>query len=310
MPFVSSRTIVSSLKSYTSTDKAKNLSRFFKTGKGQYGEGDKFLGIVVPEVRKVAKNYYKQVTLETIQQLIKSPYHEVRLCALIMLVYQFKKADDSSKQQIYTFYLKNTKYINNWDLVDLTAPNIVGDILMRTDSSSLGLTRGSTSTIAPRNHVSLASYPAGSAHRLRPVGESRRLRKTGVLDRSHPELVYPELGRREGSISPILYKLSQSTSLWERRIAILATFAFVRAGRHQEAFAIAELLLHDKHDLIHKAIGWMLREVGKKIGKDTLRGFLDKHASTMPRTTLRYAIEHLSQEEKTKYMYMKPKTRS
>ena len=149
--------VVRALKKYASTDKAKNLSRFFKTGKGQYGEGDKFMGIVVPDVRKVAKEYYKQVTLSTIEQLVKSPYHEVRLCALIMLVYQYQRAQSPSaklvlskvevlrvnseaRAEIYNFYLSHTKYINNWDLVDLTAPNIVGEYLLQNSNVKAQMT--------------------------------------------------------------------------------------------------------------------------------------------------------------------------
>jgi 3-methyladenine DNA glycosylase AlkD len=322
MSLVSARTITNSLKSHASTDKTKILGRFFKTGKGQYGEGDKFMGIVVPDVRRVSKEYYKQVTLSTIEQLIRSPYHEVRLCGLIMLVYKYqhieqpslrgsavlRRAQDDTaetkqshdkpllKKDIFDFYLSHTKHINNWDLVDLTAPNIVGDYLLNIKSSSSGLTRGSTPPILPQHRVLLAPYP---------TGEPRRLRKTGVLGRSHPAC--PDcLGELvEGSLSPVLIKLAKSSSLWERRIAMISTFAFICAGRHQEAFAIAEILLHDKHDLIHKAVGWMLREVGKRIGKDRLREFLDKYASTMPRTTLRYAIEHLSENERKHYMIFK-----
>ncbi len=251
----SARTIEQTLKSNASTQRAILLARFFKTGKGEYGEGDKFMGIVVPNIRKVAKAYYQQVTFETVHELISSPYHEVRLCALIMLVYKYQRAQSSEpRAEIYNFYLSHTTYINNWDLVDLTAPNIVGDYLLH-------------------------EYP----HERLPLKFS-----------NHSPLAIRHL--------PILIQLANSSSLWERRIAVLATFSFIRAGRHQEAFAIAELLLHHKHDLIHKAIGWMLREVGKRVGKDTLRGFLDEHASTMPRTMLRYAIEHFGKEERVKYM--------
>jgi len=277
MSLISARTITESLRSHASTDKAKNLSRFFKTGKGQYGEGDKFMGIVVPDVRKVAKEYYKHITLKTIQQLVKSPYHEVRLCALIMLVYQYKRAQSLEpfdlaqsrlRAEIFNFYLSHTKYINNWDLVDLTAPNIVGDYLLQNGS------------VIEDTYFALTT------------GFSRGVRrKQNTVSRE--------------KLPIILVELSRSQSLWERRIAILATFSFIQAGHHQEPFAIAELLLQDKHDLIHKAVGWMLREVGKRIGKDTLCEFLDKHASTMPRTALRYAIEHMDQVERQKYMQSK-----
>ncbi len=288
MSEITSSTIIRTLRSHASTDKAKNLSRFFKTGKGQYGEGDKFMGIVVPDVRKVAKEYYKEVTLEIIQQLIKSPYHEVRLCALIVLVYQYQRAQSPSaslrvnsepRTEIYNFYLSHTEYINNWDLVDLTAPNIVGEYLLQNSNVKAQMTNK-----IPSSKFKTASFKSSSTTRL------------------------SALGTRHSDLDPILVKLSNSPSLWERRIAILATFSFIRAGHHQEPFAIAELLLHDKHDLIHKAVGWMLREVGKRIGKDPLREFLDKHASTMPRTALRYAIEHLGNAERQKYMKYKSNT--
>ncbi|HNQ31217.1 MAG TPA: DNA alkylation repair protein [Candidatus Woesebacteria bacterium] len=260
--------IRTSLSTYASPEKATVYARFFKTGKGEYGEGDRFLGIMVPDVRKVAKAYYKQVTLNTIQKLIQSPYHEMRLCALVMLVYQYNIADDSSKQQIYTFYLRNTKFINNWDLVDLTAPNIVGDFLLKNIS------------------VTEDTYFAQT------TGFSRGVRrKQNTVSRE--------------KLPIILVELSRSQSLWERRIAILSTFAFIRAGKHQETFALAKRLLHDKHDLIHKAVGWMLREVGKRVDQKLLCAFLDKHADTMPRTMLRYAIEHLTPQKRKYYMHLK-----
>ena len=260
--------IRTSLTTYASPEKARLYARFFKTGKGEYGEGDRFLGITVPDVRRVAKAYYKQVTLNIIQKLIQSPYHEMRLCALVMLVYQYNIADDSSKQQINTFYLRNTKFINNWDLVDLTAPNIVGDFLLKNIS------------------VTEDTYFAQT------TGFSRGVRrKQNTVSRE--------------KLPIILVELSRSQSLWERRIAILSTFAFIRAGRHQEAFDIAEILLHDKHDLIHKAVGWMLREVGKRADQKLLCAFLDKHADTMPRTMLRYAIEHLTSQKRKYYMHLK-----
>ncbi len=277
MSLVSATTITRTLKSYASIDRAKNLSRFFKTGKGQYGEGDKFTGVVVPDVRKVAKEYYKQVTLSTIEQLIKSPYHEVRLCALIMLVYQYQRAQSREpRAEIYNFYLSHTKYINNWDLVDLTAPNIVGDYLLKKSNDKAQMS----------NKISSSKLKTTSS------GDILTTRNM-------------EFGIWNAKLDLILIKLAKSASLWERRISILSTFAFIREGRHQEAFAIAELLLHDKHDLIHKAVGWMLREVGKRIGKDPLREFLDKHAGTMPRTALRYAIEHLNENERKHYMIFK-----
>jgi 3-methyladenine DNA glycosylase AlkD len=213
--------------------KAKALSRFFKTGKGQYGEGDVFLGIPVPEQRKVAKRYLS-LPLEDLQQLLRSEIHEHRLTALLILVHQYGKADDAEKAEIFSFYLKNTGYINNWDLVDLTAPKIVGDYLINKDTS-------------------------------------------------------------------ILYRLAKSNNLWEKRIAILATFTFIRNDNFGDALRISELLLQDKHDLIHKAVGWMLREIGKR-DQATEERFLSKHHTQMPRTMLRYAVEKFSVNKRKLYL--------
>ncbi len=277
----SARTIEQTLKSNASTDKAKNLARFFKTGKGEYGEGDKFMGIVVPDIRRVAKEYYQQVTLGTIHKLIKSPYHEVRLCALIMLVYQYQKAQSlEPRAEIYDFYLSHTTYINNWDLVDLSAPNIVGEYLLQNSNDKV-LSQRLIRLWRKNSKLKTTSSEASSTTRFSALG-------TWHVD-----------------LDPILIHLSKSASLWERRIAVLATFSFIRVGRYQETFAIAEKLLHDEHDLIHKAVGWMLREVGKRVGKAMLCRFLDKHAGTMPRTMLRYAIEHLSDRERKGYLSIK-----
>ena len=219
----------------TNPAKAKILARFFKTGVGEYGAGDKFLGIMVPQSRVLARKY-KNLPLSQIQSLLKSPYHEERLIALLILVYKFPK----NPKAIYDFYLSHTKYINNWDLVDLTAPKIVGEYL---------------------------------------------------LDKS------PD----------ILFKLAKSDNLWERRIAILATFAFIYQGNPEPTLQISKLLLFDKHDLIHKAVGWMLREVGKRCGEKRLTDFLDLNLSLLPRTTLRYAIERLPKA--TTHRYMSRQTR-
>jgi len=209
--------------------KAKILQRFFKTGPGEYGEGDIFLGIVVPEQRKIAKKY-KDLGLKDIQELLNSKYHEHRLTGLIILTYQYK----NKPKEVYDFYIKNTKNINNWDLVDVTTPNIVGEYLLNKDRS-------------------------------------------------------------------ILYKLAKSKDLWERRISILATFTFIRNSDFKDSINLAEILLQDKHDLIHKAVGWMLREIGKKDQK-ALETFLDKHHKIMPRTMLRYSIERLEKSKRKFYM--------
>ena len=222
------------LRRFASPQKARLLQRFFKTGPGDYGEGDKFLGLKVPESRLVAKKY-KDLPLNQIKTLLHSPIHEERLVALLILIEQFKKAKEAEKEKIYRFYLDNTKYINNWDLVDLSAHKIVGPYL-------------------------------------------------------------------EDKPKDILKKLARSKSLWERRIAILSTFHYISLGDPTLSIEIAEMLLDEKHDLIHKAVGWMLREIGKNCGEQILTNFLDKHISAMPRTMLRYSIEKFPEEKRQKYL--------
>ncbi|EKE11409.1 MAG: hypothetical protein ACD_15C00084G0010 [uncultured bacterium] len=223
------------LKSLADAQKAQDLSRFFKTGKGQYGEGDKFLGIVVPKQREVARKY-KNLKLDDIQIILESQYHEFRLTALLILVEKFQKGTTEERKEIFRFYMKNLRYINNWDLVDVITPKIVGAYL---------------------------------------------------LDKP--------LQRK------ILYTLAKSQDLWERRIAIIATQAFIRSGDFVDTLKISKILLGDKHDLIHKATGWMLREVGKKDLKAE-EEFLDEHHRKMPRTMLRYSIEKFKDDKKRKYM--------
>jgi len=218
----------------TNPEKAKILAGFFKTGKGQYGEGDKFLGIVVPQQREVAREYYKQAKLSDTANLLKSPYHEHRLTALIILTLKFPHASEKEQKQIFDFYLKNTKFINNWDLVDLTAPNIVGNWLLN---------------------------------------RNRR----------------------------IIHRLSKSKDLWEKRIAVLATFTFIRAEQFDDTLALAQSFLTDKHDLMHKAVGWMLREIGKRDIK-VLEEFLKKYYKKMPRTMLRYAVEKFTENKRQRYL--------
>ena len=215
--------------------RAKKLASFFKTGKGQYGEGDVFLGIPVPEQRKVAKKYIG-LSFHDLLELLSGKIHEFRLTALLILVLKYSKADDSEKEIIHNFYLKNTKSVNNWDLVDLTAPKIVGDYLLNRDRS-------------------------------------------------------------------ILFELVKSDSLWERRIAVLATFCFIKNNDFNDAFSISKMLIQDQHDLIHKAVGWMLREIGKR-DQEALEDFLMKYHKQMPRTMLRYSIEKF-EEEKRKYYLSK-----
>lgn len=228
-----SEDVIKDLNKLKNSEKEKVFLNFFKTGKGQYGEGDKFLGISVPEQRKVAKKY-KSLPLSEIQKLLNSKIHEHRFTALEILVMQYDASDPKSKEKIIKFYLKNTKNINNWDLVDTSAPYILGDHLLDKDRS-------------------------------------------------------------------VLYRLAKSKSLWERRISIVSTFAFIKEKDLKDTVKISEILLSDSHDLIQKAVGWMLREAGKKDLK-TLLSFLDKHYKKMPRTMLRYSLEKLNQKQKKFYM--------
>ncbi|MDA8242263.1 MAG: DNA alkylation repair protein [Nitrospiraceae bacterium] len=219
----------SDLQHLADPEKARILSRFFKTGKGQYGEGDVFLGIVVPKQRAVAKKYL-ELPLSDIHRLLSSKIHEHRLVALLILVNKYKKTDQEGKGEIADFYLKHTKYINNWDLVDISAPNIPGDYLLDKDRS-------------------------------------------------------------------VLYRLARSGNIWERRISVLSTLAFIRENDFADTLRVSEILLRDDHDLIHKAVGWMLREVGKR-DLQTEEDFLKKHYRRMPRTMLRYAIERFEEKKR------------
>jgi 3-methyladenine DNA glycosylase AlkD len=222
------------LRSASDPAKAKVLARFFKTGIGEYGHGDRFLGVVVPKIRKIVKSH-RQAQAAAVLKLLRSPYHEERLTALLILVEQYRHGDACRRRAIYELYLGSTAYINNWDLVDLTAQHILGEQIFGKDTS-------------------------------------------------------------------ILTKLARSKNLWERRIAMLSTYCFIRRGVSREPLRIAEMLVHDPHDLIHKAVGWMLREVGKRCSREEECRFLDRHAAAMPRTMLRYAIEHFPEELRSKYM--------
>ncbi len=236
--------IKTELRKVAQKEKALILARFFKTGKGEYGEGDKFLGVVVPEQRKIAKSYFAgcdsvsiQAALLDVNELLHSAFHEDRLTALLILVALYKKSDDENKKCVFAFYLKNLSHINNWDLVDLSAPNIVGDFLLNKN---------------PR----------------------------------------------------VLFTLAKSKDLWTRRVAVLATFTFIKMGRFAETLALAERLLiyeKDPHDLMHKAVGWMLREVGKR-DTGVLEDFLELFAARLPRTTLRYAIERFPETKRRRYL--------
>lgn len=282
------KSLIKELNQLANPEKAKNLARFFKTGQGEYGEGDIFLGITVPEQRALVKKY-QNLNLNDCQKLLKSKIHEHRLVALLILVAKFKKFQKYSiyqsslssprlrggvpqsgtegcinsttpsplrratppqrggevinksaqnqykiQQKIFNLYLKNAKYINNWDLVDLSAPNIVGNYLLDKDRK-------------------------------------------------------------------ILYRLANSKNLWQRRIAILATFEFIKNNQFDDSIKIAKILLNDNHDLIHKAVGWMLREIGKRDQK-LLENFLNQHAHQMPRTMLRYSIEKFPEKKRLYYL--------
>ena len=225
--------IQSDLQKLANPEKAIILQRFFKTGKGKYGEGDIFLGISVPEQRRLSKKYANS-SFRILGRLLPSKIHEYRLTALLILVIKFNKSEESGKKDIYEFYLKNSKHINNWDLVDLSAYKIVGAYLLDKDRSPL-------------------------------------------------------------------YKLTESKNVWERRISIIATFYFIRLNQFDDTLAIAERLINDDHDLIHKAVGWMLREAGKR-DLETEERFLRKHYKNMPRIMLRYAIEKFDEKKRTFYL--------
>jgi len=216
-----------------SPERASHSLRFFKTGPGQYGEGDKFLGLTVPEMRKISRKY-RELGDEAALQLLESEWHEERLVALLMLVDGYERGDDRRRMSIHRAYLSNAKWINNWDLVDLSAAQIVGRQLDGTDIS-------------------------------------------------------------------LLEKLARSKNIWERRIAIVSTFAFLRRGEIEPTLTIAERLLSDTHDLIHKAVGWLLREAGKR-DRAALDRFLQKHYDKIPRTALRYAIERHPPNVRKKYL--------
>lgn len=225
------------IKKHATPERATNNEWFFKTGPGEYGEGDKFLGLRMPAQRKIAKQFSAHLTRPELTELLESPWHEERMIGLLVLVYQFEKAETGEQQKIFDFYLKNRKAVNNWDLVDVTTPQVVGMYLLE----------------------------------------------------------QPKKERQ------FLYSYAKSNDLWERRIAILATFPFIKAGKFDDTLAIAKLLLGDHEDLIHKAVGWMLREVGKQ-DDVVLKNFLTKHIRALPRTSLRYAIERFPEPERKHFL--------
>ena len=227
------QTVENELVSLRNPEKAVILQRFFKTGEGQYGEGDVFLGLMNPVTRAQAKKHAMLPMRETVR-LLKSRYHEVRLCALLIWVRQYDKGTPEVRQRIFTHYLKNATYVNNWDLVDLSAPNIVGRHLL-------------------------------------------------------------------GQPRDILYDLAESPLLWEQRIAVIATLTFIRHGEFDDTLKLAERVLTHPHDLIHKAAGWALREVGKR-DRPLLTQFIEQHKRRMPRTMLRYAIEQYPDAERKAFL--------
>ena len=230
------KAIRTELQSLIDPEKAVVLPRFFKTGPGQYGEGDRFHGVVVPKIRKVALAH-TDASDTNIVALLHSEFHEERMTALLILIAQYRSGDTARKDAIFQLYIAHTERINNWDLVDLSAPHIVGAHL-------------------------------------------------------------------HGKSTALLTRLSSSRNLWERRIAIIATQYFIRKGNCRETLRIAKRLLKDRHDLIHKAVGWMLREAGKYCSIEEERAFLDQHAAVMPRTMLRYAIEHFPENLRQHYLNM------
>jgi len=231
--------LLEEFKSLADEKQARHLMGFFKTGEGQYGEGDLFLGIKVPITRAMAKKYYTEISLDEIDELIKNPYHEIRLLALLLMVFIYEKTN--FKKEIFELYLSNIQYINNWDLVDLSAPKIIGNFIFE------------NKTPAP------------------------------------------------------IYKLANTNHLWSNRISVISTLYFIKKGDFSIILDLSEKFLTHKHDLMQKAVGWMLREMGK-VDEAPLYAFLDKHHKIMPRTMLRYSIERLPEHKKAFYMG-KTKTR-
>lgn len=223
------KTITNKLQALSDAEKREIFPKFFKAGKGEYGEGDRFLGVTVPNIRAIAK-LHKDISIEEIRELIQSEWHEVRLCALIIMVENSKKKDEALRKELFNLYLSQTKRINNWDLIDLSCRFIIGEYL---------------------------------------------------LDKSRD----------------ILYHLAQSPLLWDNRIAIVSTYAFIRKGQLEDTYALSDLMMQHPHDLMHKAIGWMLREAGKR-DSERLYDYVMSHRADMPRTMLRYAIEKFSPKER------------
>jgi 3-methyladenine DNA glycosylase AlkD len=225
--------VKNNLLAHADPERAKASAWFFKTKPGQYGEGDQFLGLSMPQQHSIAKQYLR-LPMEDVEQLLREPFHEMRMTGLLIWVYQARKTSSIEREALMDRYVANRRYINNWDLVDVTCPHLVGRPLLQNDRS-------------------------------------------------------------------VLYELAQEDHLWSQRIAIVSTMAFIRAGQFADTFAISEALLAHKHDLIHKAVGWMLREVGKR-NVDALEEFLHDHVHQIPRTSLRYAIEKFEPARRKYYL--------
>lgn len=238
--------IIEDIKKQANPKKAQQLQHFFKTGPGEYAEGDLFLGLTVPQQRVIVRKYQEQIALNDLFGLIKNSHHEVRLVCLLLLVELYQKSQSQKeKKELVDFYLQNTSHINNWDLVDLSADKILGQYLYE-----------------------------------------KHLKQNKATVQEVPKL---------------LIKLAKSNILWERRIAVLSTFPFIRAGQFLPTLELAKILMEDKEDLMHKAVGWLLREVGKR-DETVLTNFLDQHILKMPRTTLRYSIEKFSEQKRQNYL--------
>jgi 3-methyladenine DNA glycosylase AlkD len=235
MPSSDVKKLKEEVKGSGSPQKAKISEWFFKTGKGGYAEGDKFVGLTTPESKMIAKKYSDLLNLADLTDLLKSKIHEERIIAIILLKEKYKKGDEKTKEEIFHIYIGNTEHINNWDIVDISAEYIVGDYLENKDKD-------------------------------------------------------------------LLYDFSKSGILWERRISILSTFGYIKKGKPELTLELAEILLEDKQDLIHKAVGWMLREVGKRCSQELLEEFLKKYYKRIPRTALRYAIERFPEALRQKYL--------
>ncbi len=225
--------IVDEIKIFSTPEGAKRRASFFKTGRGEYAEGDLFLGVDSPSLRKIAKKYFKAVSYADLQKMLESPYHEIRVGAVFILVLMFQHGSEEERKKIFDFYMENIRYINNWDLVDVSAPYIVGPVAFENES--------------------------------------------------------------------VLFLLAKSCRLWEERVSVVATLYFIKQNRFDVTLSLGEYFLTHRHDLMHKAVGWMLREVGKRDEK-VLCDFLDKHINQMPRTMLRYAIERFPEDKRRRYL--------